>query len=33
VIFAFRDTEDDWRDAAANEAERLAGQVWAASGW
>jgi orotidine-5'-phosphate decarboxylase len=33
VIFAFRDTQDDWRVAAANEAERLAGQVWAASGW
>jgi orotidine-5'-phosphate decarboxylase len=33
VIFAFRDTEEDWRVAAAGEAERLAGQVWAASGW
>lgn len=33
VIYAFRDTEDDWRAAAAAEAERLAGQVWAASGW
>jgi len=33
VIFAFRGTEDDWRAAAAAEAERLAGQVWAASGW
>jgi len=33
VIFAFRDTDVDWRIAAANEAERLAGQVWAASGW
>jgi orotidine-5'-phosphate decarboxylase len=33
VIFAFRDTDEDWRVAAANEAERLAGQVWAASGW
>jgi orotidine-5'-phosphate decarboxylase len=33
VIFAFRDTDDDWRVAAANEAERLAAQVWAASGW
>jgi orotidine-5'-phosphate decarboxylase len=33
VIFAFRDTEEDWRAAAAAEAERLAAQVWAASGW
>ena len=33
VIFAFRDTDDDWRVAAASEAERLATQVWAASGW
>jgi orotidine-5'-phosphate decarboxylase len=33
VIFAFRGTDDDWRAAAAAEAERLAGQVWAASGW
>ena len=33
VIFAFRDTDDDWRVAAANEAERLATQVWTASGW
>ena len=33
VIYAFRDTEDDWRAAAAAEAERLAGQVWAAAGW
>jgi orotidine-5'-phosphate decarboxylase len=33
VIFAFRGTEDDWRAAAASAAERLAGQVWAASGW
>ncbi len=33
VIYAFRDTEDDWRAAAAAEAERLAAQVWAASGW
>jgi orotidine-5'-phosphate decarboxylase len=33
VIFAFRDTDEDWRVAAANEAERLAAQVWAASGW
>lgn len=33
VIFAFRDTDEDWRAAAGAEAERLAGQVWAASGW
>jgi orotidine-5'-phosphate decarboxylase len=33
VIFAFRDTDDDWRAAAAAEAQRLAAQVWAVSGW
>jgi orotidine-5'-phosphate decarboxylase len=33
VIFAFRDSDEDWRAAAAAEAERLATQVWAASGW
>jgi orotidine-5'-phosphate decarboxylase len=33
VIFAFRGTEEDWRAAAAAEAERLAAQVWAAAGW
>jgi orotidine-5'-phosphate decarboxylase len=33
VIFAFRETDEDWRVAAANEAEKLAAQVWAASGW
>jgi orotidine-5'-phosphate decarboxylase len=33
VMFAFRDTDEDWRAAAAAEAERLASQVWAASGW
>ncbi|HET7744720.1 MAG TPA: orotidine-5'-phosphate decarboxylase [Gaiellaceae bacterium] len=33
VIYAFRETEDDWRAAAASAAERLAAQVWAASGW
>ncbi len=33
VIFAYRETDEDWRVAAADEAERLAGQVWAASGW
>ncbi len=33
VIFAYRDSEADWRDAAAAEAQQLAAQVWAASGW
>jgi orotidine-5'-phosphate decarboxylase len=33
VIFAYRGTEEDWRAAAASAAERLAAQVWAASGW
>jgi orotidine-5'-phosphate decarboxylase len=33
VIYAFRETDDDWRAAAAAEAERLAAQVWAVSGW
>jgi orotidine-5'-phosphate decarboxylase len=33
VIYAFRDTDEDWRAAAAAEAERLAAQVWAVSGW
>ena len=33
VIYAYRESEDDWRSAAAAEAKRLAGQVWAASGW
>jgi orotidine-5'-phosphate decarboxylase len=33
VIFAYRDSEADWRAAAASEAERLAAQVWAAAGW
>jgi orotidine-5'-phosphate decarboxylase len=33
VIFAYRETDEDWRVAAANEAEQLASQVWAASGW
>jgi orotidine-5'-phosphate decarboxylase len=33
VIYAFRDTDDDWRAAAGAEAERLAAQVWAVSGW
>jgi orotidine-5'-phosphate decarboxylase len=33
VMYAFRDTDDDWRAAAGAEAERLAAQVWAVSGW
>jgi orotidine-5'-phosphate decarboxylase len=33
VIYAFRGREEDWREAAAAEAEHLAAQVWAASGW
>jgi orotidine-5'-phosphate decarboxylase len=33
VIFAYRETDEDWRVAAAGEAERLATQVWTASGW
>lgn len=33
VIFAFKESDADWRTAAAEEAQRLAGQVWAASGW
>jgi orotidine-5'-phosphate decarboxylase len=33
VIYAYRDSEADWRTAAAAEAQRLAGQVWAAAGW
>jgi orotidine-5'-phosphate decarboxylase len=33
VIFAYRDTEVDWRTAAGTEAQQLAAQVWAAAGW
>ena len=33
VIFAYRDTEADWRAAAGAEAQRLAAQVWALAGW
>jgi orotidine-5'-phosphate decarboxylase len=33
VIYAYRDSEADWRSAAAAEAQRLAGQVWVAAGW
>ena len=33
VIFAYRDSEVDWRTAAGTEAQNLASQVWAAAGW
>lgn len=33
VIFAYRDSEADWRTAAGAEAQQLAAQVWAAAGW
>jgi hypothetical protein len=33
VIYAYRDSEADWRSAAAAEAQQLAAQVWAAAGW
>ena len=33
VIYAYRESEADWRAAAAAEAQRLAAQVWAAAGW
>jgi hypothetical protein len=33
VIYAYRDTELDWREAASGEAERLSRGLWAASGW
>lgn len=33
LIYAYRESEADWRTAAAAEAQRLAGQVWAAAGW
>jgi orotidine-5'-phosphate decarboxylase len=33
VIFAYRDSEADWRAAAAAEAQQLAAQVWSAAGW
>jgi orotidine-5'-phosphate decarboxylase len=33
VIYAYRDSEADWRRAAAAEAQRLAAEVWAAAGW
>jgi orotidine-5'-phosphate decarboxylase len=33
ILYAFKGTETDWREAAASEAERLSSEVWAASGW
>jgi orotidine-5'-phosphate decarboxylase len=33
VIYAYRDSETDWRSAAAAEAQQLAAQVWSAAGW
>jgi orotidine-5'-phosphate decarboxylase len=33
VIYAYRETDLDWREAAAKEAERLAAALWAAAGW
>ena len=33
VIYAFRNSEEDWRTAAGSAAERLSVQVWAAAGW
>ncbi len=33
VIFAYRDTDDDWRAAAGAEAARLAAEIWVAAGW
>ena len=33
VIYAYRDSDVDWREAAAGEAQRLQRAVWAASGW
>ncbi len=33
VIYAYRESETDWRAAAGAEAQRLAVQVWSAAGW
>jgi orotidine-5'-phosphate decarboxylase len=33
VIYAYRESDADWRTAAATEAQRLAREVWAAAGW
>lgn len=33
IIYAYRDTAEDWRVAAGARAERLAAEIWAAAGW
>jgi orotidine-5'-phosphate decarboxylase len=33
VIYAYRESEADWRAAAAAEAQQLAAEVWAVAGW
>jgi orotidine-5'-phosphate decarboxylase len=33
VIYAYRETEADWREAAAAEAARLSDEIWVAAGW
>ena len=33
VIYAYRETDADWREAAAAEAARLADEIWVAAGW
>ena len=33
VIYAYRETEADWRQAAGAEAARLADEIWVAAGW
>jgi hypothetical protein len=33
VIYAYRESEADWRTAAAAEAQQLSASVWAAAGW
>ena len=33
LIYAYRESDADWRAAAAAEAQKLASQVWAAAGW
>ncbi|RDI76031.1 orotidine 5'-phosphate decarboxylase [Gaiella occulta] len=33
VIYAYRESDDDWRAAAGAEAARLAAEIWAAAGW
>ena len=33
VIYAYRESDDDWRSAAAGEAARLASEIRRSSGW